>query len=395
MKIIKSIKKYFKKKKALKTQSISFIPKIDVFDVNQKTIVFISNTLPKYDQDSGSNRLKEIIMSYKELGYNCIICAENIFEVDKYVSFYNDLNVIVFLETNLHKNYIAFLKSIPHIDYFWYNGPRNLNNYLCKLSRIFPKSKSIFDMVDIHFLRYKREIKKDPTRISLRKNYYRYFRIETQLAKKADLIIAISEVEKEIMSQYLKNNHILTISNVHYSKIKENQITPFEDREDILFIGSTHEPNIDAIHYLYDEIMPKVWLKLPDIKVNVIGNVKNKINSISHPNFNLLGFLENIEPYLLNSKLMVAPLRCGAGVKGKIGQSFEYYLPVVTTPIGAEGMYLENNKNAYISENADDFSKQIIKLYNDKKIWHQLSHNSTESLYPFSKEKLKSVLIEI
>ena len=140
--------------------------------------------------------------------------------------------------------------------------------------------------------------------------------------------------------------------------------------------------------------MPKVWLKLPDLKVNIIGNVKNNIE-ITHPNFKILGFVEDIEPYFLNSKLMVAPLRYGAGVKGKIGQSFEYFLPVVTTSIGAEGMFLENKRNAYISETADEFSKQIISLYNDKEIWSKLSDNSTESLYPFSKEKLKSVLKEI
>ena len=395
MKIIKSIKIHFKKKKFLKRQNITCFPELSQFDKNQKTIVFMSNALPKYDEDSGSNRLKEIIISYKELGYNCIICVENIFEIDKYVTFYNNLGIIVFLETNLHKNYICFLKSIPQIDYIWYNGPKNLNKYLSKLSKCFPKSKSIFDMVDIHFLRYKRAIEIEPYRISLRKKYYQYFKIETKLAKKTDVVIAISDVEKKIMSQYLKESQILLISNIHYCKIDESKIAPFEKRNDILFIGSSHEPNIDAIHYLYDEIMPKVWLKLPNIKVNVIGNVKNKIHSISHPNFNLLGFVENIESYFITSKLMVAPLRYGAGVKGKIGQSFEYFLPVVTTSIGAEGMFLENKRNAYISETADEFSKQIITLYNNKEIWSKLSDNSIESLYPFSKEKLKSVLKEI
>jgi O-antigen biosynthesis protein len=395
MKLIKNLKSYFKKRKALKKQSITYIPILKQFDVNKKTIVFISNGIPKYDQDSGSNRLKEIIISYKELGYNCIICIENIFETNKYITFYNNIGVIVYLETPLFKNYIDFLKSLPRIDYIWYNGPKNLDLYLTKLSRKFPQSKSIFDMVDIHFLRYKRAIKQEPNRISFRKKYYKYLKIETQLAKKANIIIAISEVEKQFISQYLKNNQIISISNIHYSKVDKNKITPFEDRKDILFIGSSHEPNIDAIYYLYNEIMPKVWLKLPDLKVNIIGNVKNNIEAITHPNFKILGFVEDIEPYFLNSKLMVAPLRYGAGVKGKIGQSFEYFLPVVTTSIGAEGMFLENKRNAYISETADEFSKQIISLYKDKEIWSKLSDNSTESLYPFSKEKLKSVLKEI
>lgn len=392
MNIIKSLKKYFKKKKALKKQSITCIPNLDQINFNQKTIVFISNALPKHDQDSGSNRLKEIIISYKELGYNCIICVENIFEIDKYVTFYNELGVIVFLESHLYKNYIAFLKSIHHIDYIWYNGPKNLNNYLTKISKCFPESKSIFDMVDIHFLRYKRAIKQEPNRISFRKKYYQYLKIETQLAKKADIIIAISEIEKDIISKYLKNNRILSISNVHYTKIAKNKITPFEERENLLFIGSSHEPNIDAIHYLYNEIMPKVWLKFPNIKVIVIGSVKEHIQSISHPNFKFVGFVEDIEPYFLNSKLMIAPLRYGAGVKGKIGQAFEYYLPVVTTPIGAEGMFLENNKHALIDDTSEGFAVAIIELYTNKNLWLELQNNSEQSLEPFSKKILKQSL---
>jgi hypothetical protein len=395
MGVFKTIKLHIERESKIKRQSVTSIPNFETYSSEKKTIVFMSNALPKYDEDSGSNRLKEIILLYKDLGFNCIICVENIFDADKYVTFYSHLGIIVFIETILHKNYLIFLKSIPHIDYIWYNGPKNFSKYFSRLSKCFPRSKSIFDMVDIHFLRYKRAIEIDPYRISLRKKYYQYFKTETKLAKKADVVIAISEVEKKIMSQYLKENQIVLISNIHYCKIDESQIVPFEKRSDILFIGSSHEPNIDAIHYLYNEIMPKVWLKLPNLKVNVIGNVKNKIHSISHPNFKLLGFVENIESYFISSKLMVAPLRYGAGVKGKIGQSFEYFLPVVTTSIGAEGMHLENKKNAFISETADDFSKQIITLYNDKEIWSKLSVNSTESLYPFSKEKLKSVLIKI
>ncbi|WP_417941814.1 glycosyltransferase [Flavobacterium sp. RS13.1] len=395
MGLLKTIKFYFEKKYIIKNQSDQSIPNYQNYNPSKKTIVFITTSIPTFDKDSGSNRLREIILCAKELGYNCIICTNKAFRTNYYINNFSDLGIIVYVETNRYKNYFAFLKSVPKVDYVWYYNANSLKKNLKKISKLFPSSKSIFDMVDIHFLRYKRAIEIEPYRISLRKKYYHYFKIETKLAKKADIVIAISEVEKEIMSQYLKENQILLISNIHYCKIDESQIAPFEKRSDILFIGSSHEPNIDAIHYLYNEIMPKVWLKLPNLKVNVIGNVKNKIHSISHPNFKLLGFVENIESYFINSKLMVAPLRYGAGVKGKIGQSFEYFLPVVTTSIGAEGMYLENKKNAFISETADEFSKQIITLYNDKEIWSKLSVNSTESLYPFSKEKLKSVLTQI
>lgn len=395
MKLIKKLKIYFGKKKKLRNQPITAIPNLNFFNKQNQTIVFVSNGIPKHDADSGSNRFKEIIIAYKELEYNCVLCVENIFEHDKYVNFYKDLGVIIYTETSGYKNYLDFLKSLQKIDLIWYNGPKNLNTYLNILRHNFPKSLGIFDMVDIHFLRYQRTIALEPKRISLRKNYRKYFRIETQLAKNADIIVAISEKEKQFMLGYLPNKKIIVVSNVHYHKVNKNNIPSFEDRADIIFIGSFHEPNIDAIYYLHNEIMPLVWKELPKLKITIIGNVKDNIKVKLDSRFNLVGFVENIDNYFLNAKLMVAPLRVGAGVKGKIGQAFEYYLPVITTAIGAEGMSLENKKHVYISNDAEEFSKQIITLYNDKEIWSILSQNSTESLYPFSREKLKSVLKEI
>jgi uncharacterized HAD superfamily protein len=394
MGFIKKIKNYFKKKKQIKVLNTQSIPNFEAINNENKTIVFISGAMPTHDKDSGSNRLLEIILAFKKLNYNCIICVENVFEDDIYVQFYKQLGVTVYVESLQFNSYKSFLKSVNSIDYIWYYGPNTLKNYLNKVSKFLPKAKSIFDMVDIHFLRYKRAIELNPTRISLKKRFRKYFTIETQLAKKVDFVIAISDKEKTFMSDYLPKNEIITISNVHYPKVKQEDIPSFDNRENLLFIGSAHTPNIDAVHYLYDEIMPLVWDKLPNVKVQIIGSVDKEINTISNKNIEFLGFVENVEPYFLNSKLMIAPLRYGAGVKGKVGQAFEYYLPVVTTSIGAEGMFLENDINAIIVDNATDFANKIIEVYNQSEIWEKLSKNSELSLYPFSKEKLEKTITQ-
>ena len=394
MGFIKKINKYFKKKKEIKVSNTQIIPNFETFNAANKTIVFISGALPTHDKDSGSNRLLEIILAFKKLNYNCIICVENVFENDKYVQFYKQLGVIVYVESFQFNTYKSFLKSLSSIDYIWFYGPNTLKNYFNKVSKFLPNTKTIFDMVDIHFLRYQRAIEIEPSRISLKKRYKKYFTIETKLAKKVDFVIAISDKEKAFMSDYLPDNKIVTISNVHYPKVKQNEIPTFINRENLLFIGSSHTPNIDAVHYLYNEIMPLVWETLPNIKVQIIGSVNKEINSITHKNIEFLGFVENVEPYFLNSKLMIAPLRYGAGVKGKVGQAFEYYLPVVTTSIGAEGMFLENKLNAMIADNAVDFANKIIEVYTQNEIWDKLSKNSELSLYPFSKEKLEKTIAQ-
>lgn len=395
MGFLTKIKHYFKRKEIIKNQLDHSIPNFSDYNPAHKTIVFVNDCIFTPDQDSGSNRVKEIILSYKELNFNCIICTKNAYRTDKYINYFSELGIIVYVETNKYRNYFSFLKSVPKVDFVWYYTPDALNDNLRKIKQILPKSKSIFDMVDLHYLRIQRAIELEPTRISLRKKYNKYFKIETKLSKKADFVIAISDYEKEIMSQYVDSDKLITISNIHYPKIRKEETLSFKKRKDVLFIGSTHTPNIDALYYLYKEIMPLVWDKNPNIKVNIIGNVNEGINDIEDPNFVFHGFVENIDHLFISNKFMVAPLRFGAGVKGKIGQAFEYFLPVITSSIGAEGMHLTHNKNALIEDTTEGFADAIIDLYTNEELWTKLQDNSEASLRPFSKEMLKNTLIKI
>lgn len=389
MGILKRIKKHFRKKKKLKILNTQEVININSFDSLKKTILFVSRDFPTHDKDSGSNRLKEIILIYKELGYNCILFAPDNFEDDTYVKFYEQHNIIVFIENKKYKNIYYFLSSLKNVDYIWFNGPLALNLFYKKMKNILPRTKFIYDMVDIHFLRYKRAIEIEPSRISLKRKYKHFYRLETDVAPQLDYIIAISDKEKEIMSQYADKNKIITISNIHYPKIEISERKNFHESEGIIFIGSIHEPNIDAVKFLYEKIMPLVWKENPELRVNVIGNVADKLDIKQYPEFNFLGFVENIEEHFMNSKIMVASLRFGAGVKGKIGQAFEYFLPVVTTDIGAEGMQLVDGKNVLIANDEKAFAEAIIQLNNDEPLWNILSKNSVDSLKSFSPEEVK------
>lgn len=388
----KKIKQYFERKKKLKILKTKDIVNIDLYDPSKKTILFASKVLPTHDKDSGSNRLKEIIIIYKNLGYNCIIHSQNIFEDDIYVNFYKQNGIIVFIENDKYKNIYEFLTVLNKIDYIWFNGPTSLDVFYKKMKVTLPSSKFIYDMVDIHFLRFKRAIKIEPKRISLRKNYKHFFRLETITAPQLDYIIAISDKEKEIMSEYADKNKIITISNIHYPKIDISERKNFAQSKGIIFIGSIHEPNIDAVKFLYDKIMPLVWKENPELEVSIIGNVADKLDIRQYPKFKFLGFVESVEEHFMNSKIMVAPLRFGAGVKGKIGQAFEYFFPVITTDIGAEGMQLTDKKNVLIANDEKSFAEAILQLNNNEELWNTLRKNSVDSLSAFSPEEVKEKL---
>ena len=362
-----------------------------------KSVVIFCSVIPEYDKDSGSNRLKEIIQAYIEMGYYVLMIKNKTYQnKEPYIEYYERLGVNVFYEHLLSVTAGKYLeKQLSKPTIAWFYNPDVFEEYYETAQKHLPAATLVFDMVDVHHLRYKRAVELEPENIKFKKQYERYKRIEEDAAKKADYVITISDFEKKYMGQFCNPEKIITVSNIHYTKTAIERSLPFEQREDILFIGSTHAPNIDAIYFLYNEIMPLVWKQLPHLKVNVIGNVNELIKDVHHPDFILHGYVPDIEAYFLSNKLMVAPLRYGAGVKGKIGQAFEYYLPLVTTSIGAEGMQLTDAENALISDDKEGFANAVIRLYTDKALWLKLQSNSEKSLAPFSKENLKTQLLKI
>lgn len=361
-----------------------------------RSVVFFSDKLPEYDKDSGSNRLKEIVMAFLDLGFHVTLAIKYTYSNNPYIEHYQRLGVNVFYEHKRHTGYKKYLAEQKiNAKVAWFYGPRIFHQYYGSAKKLFPNAKMVYDMVDIHHLRFQRAMELEPKRISLRKRFHNYKKMEINASKLADYVITISDFEENYMKAFCDASKIVTISNIHYIKIEKQATLPFERRSDILFIGSRHTPNIDAIYYLYNDIMPLVWAELPEMKVNIIGDVKDQIDNIGHPNFIFHGYVPSIENFFISNKLMVAPLRYGAGVKGKIGQAFEYFLPVVTSSIGAEGMQLKNYENAIIDDTKEGFAKAVVQLYTDKILWQKLQDNSEKSLEPFSVARLKKQISEV
>lgn len=362
----------------------------------KKTAVLFCKVFPEHDRDSGSNRLKEIIFALRDLNFFVTIVSKDTFSDNAYLKMYQKKGVRAYYNFDKNVSPAKYLESqTMKPEFVWFYGPNVFHEFYKPVQNIFPDAKLVYDMVDIHHLRFERAMELEPKRISLRKKYKFHKKIEINASKIADYVIAISDFEEDYMSDFCDGNKIKIISNLHYPKIEKRKTLSFGDRKDILFIGSTHAPNIDSIYYLYREIMPLVWKILPDLKVNIIGNVNEVIKDIDHPNIIFLGYVPDVESLFISNKLMVAPLRYGAGVKGKIGQALEYYLPTVTSTIGAEGMKLTDRENTLIEDSPEGFAKSIIELYTNEELWKKLQDNSEESLKPFSIESLKNTILSL
>lgn len=245
-------------------------------------------------------------------------------------------------------------------------------------------------MVDLHYLRLERENNYIDVVTKEREKEINFFKEKEYAGMNiSDAVISISDEEKNTVSENgVKKDKIFTVSNIH--KPIDNVPLSFSEREGLLFIGGyNHLPNIDAVKFLHDQILPLVWAKNNQIKIFILGpdfpaDLKAKYHS---DRFQILGYQETVDFWFENSRVFVAPLRYGAGVKGKIGQALEFKLPVITTGIGAEGMSLEDQKTALISdENPQNFADKILELYDNENLWQTLHQNSLLPLSKFSIE---------
>ena len=402
---LKSLKNQFKTyllTKKLKKNNILF--NLSDFTFSDKNVLIIDEIIPEFNKDSGSRRLTEIIKLLLKNKVSVFLIAD--LKQYKYKSDYikkiKDLGVNVYQPSIDQKGQLVtkedFIKLIaPKIDVAWLHRPTIFSKFQSLVKTANPNIKLVFDMVDFHYVRLLREyeLNKDE---ALKAEAEKFLKIELENCKNADVVIAISTTDKELLKQHFNTDEkVVLISNIHQHIDKSDNFNSFENRNDLLFVGSfRHDPNSDAVKYLKENIMPLVWKDIPDLKVNIIGSyITDDIEALASDKFKLLGFVDDLNAVINTTKLFVAPLRFGAGIKGKIGQSLEHSLPLVTTNVGAEGFDFGNQKQIMIANNAEAIAQKVIDLYTNKILWEEASNSCKTILEPFSLKVTENQVLQI
>jgi len=389
--------KKFKKKwnRVLKNRGIDS-EKNAFIERNRKqgaNILFIDHYVPEYDKDSGSLVTFYIMNIFSSLGNRVTFWPENLNKKEPYVSELQQKGIEVIYGPN---NFESFIKERGWEFHICFTGrPHISKKFIEIIKKYAPHCKILYDTHDLHFVREMREAKlaNDPIKFEkaklTRKN-------EFEIIHKADITITRGIKEANIV---LDDNSSLKLAVIPPLQIPQKDIPSYNLRKDILFVGGfQHAPNVDAIEYLIKDIFPKI-LKLQNVKLYIIGsNPTQKVVDLctNKKNVIFLGYVENIEPYLKKCRILIAPLRFGAGVKGKITQSMAYGLPVVTSSIGTESISDDNSKVLIEAENSNDFAKKTVALYNDEKSWTELSNNGKEFAEKhYSPESVRSTICQI
>ena len=390
--------------------STSYLPNLGISGVpaasrkylGHTTILVIDSYMPCYDRESGSRRLFELLKIFKALNFHVIFAADNGQKLEPYASILKNLQIEVLYSQQDYPQTIEqqLEERLPHIDVAWICRPQLTQKYLSLIAQQ-AKIKVVYDTIDLHYLRLQRAWELSESKSATRMTQWQMMqKIELAMAQQSDLTVTVTAVEQKTLQHQLaklstrensaRDYSFAVVPNVHIPY--QGSIPSFYERQGILFIGSyNHPPNIDAVKWLCQEIMPLVWEQQPQIKVTLLGsNLKPEVEALAADSrIAVTGYVADVSSYFLNHKLFVSPLKYGAGMKGKIGQSLEYSLPVISTAIGVEGMNLYSEQHILEANTTQEFAAQILRLHEDVSLWNRLSLNSTKAIAPYNPKVIK------
>jgi hypothetical protein len=345
-------------------------------------VLVVAPHLPLFDRQSGGLRLKTLIGMIAELGWTVTFCA--FFPMDWGPEFmagpegragYEEALCAVGVTRFVYgaEGIRAFLiESGGRMRYAFLSFPSVASDVTPLIRFHCPWARVIFDTVDLHFRRMQREaeLRCDP---ALAHEAERMRLSEFACMRSADVTVAVSEEERQLLLDLVPDVVVETVPNVF--RIPAGRPPGPGRRTGLLFVGGFwHAPNEDAVLWFVDHVWPRIRAEAPDILFRIVGaDPTPEVLALARlPDIEVLGYVPDLTPYFDAARVFVAPLRFGAGMKGKVGQSLVNGLPVVTTAIGAEGMCLADGEHVLVADRAADFANCVLSLLDDDGLWSHL-----------------------
>lgn len=341
----------------------------------QSTLLVIGFVYPEPNSSAAGIRMLQLIEAFQSHNYNITFAttckkSEHAFDLES-------IGVkVVEIELN-HSSFDAFVKTLnPAIVLF--DRFMTEEQFGWRVSEQCPSALKILDTEDLHFLRKGRQ-KAFNSNQEIKNNFFTTDTAKREIASiyRSDLSFVISETELEILTTTYKIDSAILwylpfmITSEHCQP--RSDCKTYSERRDFVSIGNfLHPPNLDAVRYLKKDIWPRIRNVLPDVKLHVYGaydtpNIKELHNE--KEGFLIHGFVADAFEVLNAAKVLLAPLRFGAGLKGKLIQAMQSGTPSVMSSVAAEGMFGTMNPNGVIEDALDEFVARTVALYSNASEW--------------------------
>jgi hypothetical protein len=345
-------------------------------------VLVVAPHLPLFDRQGGGLRLKTLVGMIVEMGWTVTFCASlpldgcpALLASPKGRAPYEEALRAVGVERfvdGIDGIRTFLIESGGRMRYAFLSFPTVASDLTPLIRSHCPWARVIFDTVDLHFLRMQREatLQRDPLLVL---EAERMRQLELSCMRSADVTVAVSEEERRLLLDLVPDVVVQTLPCVF-------QVPPAlppgpAARAGLLFVGGFwHLPNGDAALWFVEHVWPRILARAPGLVFRIAGaDPTPEVLALGRlPGIEVLGYVPDLTPYFDAARVFVAPLRFGAGMKSKVGQSLINGLPVVATAIGAEGMALVDGQHLLVADAAEDFAACVLSLLHDDKLWIRL-----------------------
>ena len=352
--------------------------------MKNNTLLIIGLVWPEPKSSAAGTRMLQLIELFQEQGFSIVFASaaqESDFSYD--LKSFGVTTQKIVLNSNTFDDFIKELNpEIVLFDRFVIE-----EQFGWRVYENCPNAMRILDTVDLHSLRLTRQnaVKKN---IAFELSHL----LTSEMAKRemasilrCDLSLIISEIEMQILLETFKINvDLLYYLPLFFDSKEENLIFNFHQKKDFVFIGNfIHEPNWDAVKQLKEKIWPEIRKQLPDAIMHIYGAYPSqKVLQLHNAKekFIIHGRAENSNDVIKTAKILLAPIRFGAGLKGKLLEAMQLGTPSITTNIGAEGINGNYNWNGFITDDFEEFASKAVLLHQDEMIWNQSQKKGFEIL---------------
>ena len=350
-----------------------------------QNILIIGFVWPEPNSSAAGTRMEQLLLLFKEWGWSVTFATP---ALDS--NFMIDLEVIGVEKKSIALNCSSFDVFIQELNPSIVLFDRFLmeEQFGWRVAEFCPNALRILDTIDLHCLRLSRQ-----KAFKEKRDFEINDLLTEDISKReiasilrCDCSIMVSEFEMDL----LKNTFKIDASLLYYlplllepvSKDEIQKWLPFEERKDFIIIGNfLHEPNWNSVLFLKETIWPLIRKVVPESNLLVYGAYPSqKVLQLHEPKqgFHIMGRAENAHEVVSKARIVLAPLRFGAGIKGKLLEAMQCGTPSITTSIGAESMFGDLPWNGFITDNSQDFASKAVSLYQDKTTWNQAQQNGIQ-----------------
>jgi hypothetical protein len=361
---------------------------------SKQHILFIGFVWPEPNSSAGGSRTMQLIQLFQSKGWKITFASaaadsEYMFDIKKLgiekVSIeLNNESFDDFIK-ELQPTIVVFDKFMIEEQFGW------------RVAENCPHALRILDTIDLHCLRLARQNALKEERTFTNSDLFSdVAKREIASIFRCDVSLIISDVEMNILkSQFKVDEALLYYLPFMLDSIDENEVASwlkFEERNHFITVGNfLHEPNWNAVLFLKEEVWPLIRKKLPDAELHIYGAYAlQKVNELHHPKtgFHIKGRAADAKEVVSKAKICLAPLRFGAGIKGKLVEAMQCGTPSITTDIGSEGMHGKYGWNGIIANTPQGIADAAVELYTNKSAWINAQKNGVSIINNFYSKEL-------